>query len=158
MDEKPAAVIGSTHTLRTRVDGTISITIQIDPIHAQTAFALFGLPGTPIALARLTQEAAKADMQVEIVKENEGDWGHVYTDLYVRGWWHNPRVAAAFSTGMGETPDDRIAHIKKCLYAEFDIDSLKELEPQYFVASCDAMGIRDTIPVSIIEAAAGRSV
>lgn len=156
--DQPAVVSGSTHTLRTRVDGSLSITIEIEPAHAQAAFALFGAPGTPVALARLTQEAAQADMQAETVKQAEEDWGHVYEDLFRLGWFNNPRVAAAFNVSMTKAPQARITHIKQLIYDEFDITSLKELEPQYFVASCDQMGIRDTIPASILEAAAGRAI
>jgi len=53
-----AAVIGASATVRTLVDGSLKISIDIEPRHAQAAFALFGAPGTPVALARITNEAA----------------------------------------------------------------------------------------------------
>lgn len=37
----------------TMADGTLRITLDIEPMNAQAAFALFGSPGTPIALAAL---------------------------------------------------------------------------------------------------------
>jgi hypothetical protein len=39
--------------VRTMVDGTLRLTVDIEPRHAQAAFALFGAPGVPMALAAL---------------------------------------------------------------------------------------------------------
>lgn len=52
------AVMGATGTVKTMADGTFRIVIDIDPRYAQEAFKLFGAPGTPVALARLTNAAA----------------------------------------------------------------------------------------------------
>ena len=40
-------------------DGTLRLTVDIEPRHSQAAFALFGAPGTPMALAAL--KSAKAE-------------------------------------------------------------------------------------------------
>ena len=53
-----SAVMGSTGTIKTLADGTFRVQIDIEPRFAQLAFSLFGSPGTPIALARITNEAA----------------------------------------------------------------------------------------------------
>ena len=45
-------------------DGTLRLTVDIEPRHAQDAFKLFGSPGVPMALAALkvaTHEPEKAD-------------------------------------------------------------------------------------------------
>jgi hypothetical protein len=34
-------------------DGTLRLTVDIEPRHSQAAFALFGAPGTPMALAAI---------------------------------------------------------------------------------------------------------
>jgi hypothetical protein len=39
--------------VRTLVDGTLRITVDVEPRHAKDAFALFGAPGVPMALAAL---------------------------------------------------------------------------------------------------------
>lgn len=65
----PAAAIGSTRTVRTLVDGSMVIQIEIDPRHARDAFNLFGAPGTPVALARITAEAATAEARKEFEPE-----------------------------------------------------------------------------------------
>ena len=48
-----SAIEASTYTVRTLVDGTLSMTVHIEPRHAQAAFALLGAPGTSLALAAL---------------------------------------------------------------------------------------------------------
>jgi len=40
-------------------DGTLRLSLDIEPRHSQAAFALFGAPGTPMALAAL--KSAKAE-------------------------------------------------------------------------------------------------
>jgi hypothetical protein len=40
-------------TYRSRVDGTIVLSVEISPIHAKQALELFGMPGTAMALAAL---------------------------------------------------------------------------------------------------------
>jgi prophage DNA circulation protein len=64
-DERPAAILGTTRTVRTTVDGSMIFQVEIEPRHAQAAFALFGAPGTPIGMARLDMQVAKAQAQRE---------------------------------------------------------------------------------------------
>ena len=69
--DAPGAVMGATTTVKTMADGTLRLAIDIDPRFAQTAFALFGAPGTSVAVAKLDPAAAVAVDQkpVEPVKE-----------------------------------------------------------------------------------------
>jgi hypothetical protein len=60
-----SAVMGASTTVKTMADGSLRLAIDIEPRHAQAAFALFGSPGTPVALARITNEAANAHDQRE---------------------------------------------------------------------------------------------
>lgn len=41
-------------SLKTMADGTLRISFDIEPMHAQDAFRLFAAPGTPAAIAALT--------------------------------------------------------------------------------------------------------
>lgn len=52
------AILATSGAIRSLVDGTLRLTVDIDPKDAQEAFALFGRPGSPVALARITNEAA----------------------------------------------------------------------------------------------------
>ena len=72
IDETPAAAMGCTRTVRTLVDGSMVIQIEIDPRNAQAAFALFGAPGTPVALARITPAAAQAEASKEFQPPAKG--------------------------------------------------------------------------------------
>lgn len=59
-----SAIEASSVGVRTMADGTLRLTVDIEPRHAQDAFKLFGAPGTPMALAALkvaTHEPEKAD-------------------------------------------------------------------------------------------------
>lgn len=51
-------------------DGTLRIVFEFEPRHAQAAFALFGMSGSPCVIARLTPEAATAAQQAETVAAN----------------------------------------------------------------------------------------
>lgn len=60
----------STVKISTMADDTLRLVIDIEPRHAQEAFALFGQRGMPCVIARLTQEAATAAQQAETVAGN----------------------------------------------------------------------------------------
>lgn len=154
-DESPAVVSGSSVKVSTMADDTLRVVIDVEPRYADAAFAMFGRRGTPVALAVLTTEAAVADMRSEVQAE---DYGHHYTALYMRGFFHNPRVAQAFGATMEMLPEDRIERIKRYVYVETGSQSLKEIPPEYFVAVCDALGVADAVPASILEAAAGKAI
>lgn len=61
MDNTNDLVEGSTARITTLVDGTLRITIDIEPVSAPKAFLAFGLPGTPVAIAalRVNEEQAR---------------------------------------------------------------------------------------------------
>lgn len=48
-----SVIEASSVKVATMADGTLRITCDIEPMNAQAAFALFGSPGTPMALAAL---------------------------------------------------------------------------------------------------------
>lgn len=54
------AILASSVSVRTLSDGTLRLSVDIEPADAQAAFALFGKPGSPIGLARITNAAATA--------------------------------------------------------------------------------------------------
>jgi hypothetical protein len=57
-----AMVECSTGTLRTLVDGTVRLTIDVEPLNRDNALKAFSQPGTACVLAVLTQEIAKKEM------------------------------------------------------------------------------------------------
>jgi len=48
------AIPCSSVSMRTMADGTLRLSIDIEPVHAQDAFKLFAAPGTPAAIAALS--------------------------------------------------------------------------------------------------------
>lgn len=55
------AIEASSGTYRSRVDGTIVLSVEIEPRYAQAALALFRMPGTPMALAALKAPKPEAE-------------------------------------------------------------------------------------------------
>lgn len=63
------AIEAVSRTVKTMSDGTLRLTVDISPIHAQDAFKLFGSPDVPMALARLNLEASKQRAQAETIED-----------------------------------------------------------------------------------------
>lgn len=59
----PAAVVSSYARLKTLADGTLQLTLNVEPNDAATAFAMCDRPGASIVLTRITNEAAQAAQQ-----------------------------------------------------------------------------------------------
>lgn len=57
------AIAATTGTIRSRVDGTLVLALEIDPSQAQEAFRLFGTPGTQVAIAALKDGSFLAQSQ-----------------------------------------------------------------------------------------------
>lgn len=150
--DAPAVVAGSTTTVKTMADGTLRVSVDVEPRHAQAAFAMFGAPGTPVALARLTAAAAVTEMR-QAQQEVGNDYGHHYAVLYKRGWFHNPKVIAGFRIDPALPPDERIEAIKLKIYHETPHESLTAISPKLFMNVCGLFGLRDTVPREIQEAA-----
>lgn len=71
------AISATSRTCKTMADGTLRLTVDIEPNSAQAAFQLFGMPDVPIALARLTQPAAKESAQAETIAEAKPKGGEL---------------------------------------------------------------------------------
>lgn len=56
-----SVVEASSGTYRSRVDGTLVLQVEIEPRHARAALELFGMPGTPMALAALKINGADSE-------------------------------------------------------------------------------------------------
>lgn len=66
------AISAVTRTLKTMADGSLRVTVEIQPQDAKNAFDMLGSPDTPIAIARLTQEASKQQAQDETIEKAKG--------------------------------------------------------------------------------------
>lgn len=63
------AIEAVSRSVKTLADGTLRLSVDIEPKHAQDAFKLFGSPDVPMALARLTVEASKQRAQAEAIED-----------------------------------------------------------------------------------------
>lgn len=58
-----SAILATSNGYRDMADGTLRLTIDVEPRDAAAALSLFGKRGSPVALARITDEAAVAHDQ-----------------------------------------------------------------------------------------------
>lgn len=68
MSDEGTIIQGTTAGVKTMADDTLRITFDVEPRFAQLAFAMFGTRGTPVAIARITPEAAIRQAQRETIK------------------------------------------------------------------------------------------
>jgi hypothetical protein len=54
--DAPALIEATSVSLKTLADGTLRITVEVEPYNALDAFTLFRQPGTVMALAAIQQE------------------------------------------------------------------------------------------------------
>jgi hypothetical protein len=75
----------------TMADDTLRLTIDIPPMYANQAFEMFGKRGVPIAIVRLTQEAATQSAQQETIEADKPKGGFLSQWLALRckeqGFW-----------------------------------------------------------------------
>jgi hypothetical protein len=142
-DEQPAIIMASTVSTKTMADDTLRLTIDIDPRYANEAFALYGRRGTPVALARITQEAALAQTRQETI-DSDGHGRH-YNALHRMGWFFNPRVAAVFDV-LHLPTTARTEPIKAVIYGDFGVSSMAAIPPEVFRDYCAEKRIEDTLP------------
>ena len=66
------AISAVSRQVRTMADGTLRLTVDIEPASANVAFQLFGAPDVPMALARLTQQSSQVALQQETIERDKG--------------------------------------------------------------------------------------
>jgi hypothetical protein len=54
--DAPALIEATSVAMKTLADGTLRITVEVEPYNALAAFTLFRQPGTVMALAAIQQE------------------------------------------------------------------------------------------------------
>lgn len=114
--------------VKTMVDGTLRLTVDISPLNAQAAFALFGMPDAPVVLARLTQEAALQNAQTETILEAEIKGGFLSQWLAVRCQEPNFWRFIEYCRGIKSGCINSIQSCDKELKNYLDIESKKEID------------------------------
>ncbi len=123
-------------SMRTMADGTLRLSIDIEPMHAQDAFKLFAAPGTPAAIAALsTGYLSKKDENLDTSAErvqktpkidNEKPKGGALAKL--AGMWCNDPNFWAWLEPDPNNACQSANGAAACLYAICGIDSRAELD------------------------------
>jgi hypothetical protein len=108
----PAASVG----VKTMADGTLRITFDIEPSEAGAAFALFGKPGTPAALAALQVGYAAATEVTTEVKPKGGPLSQAAAMLDHNEAFYKYALARDFTS------------VKELILNRCIVDSRKELD------------------------------
>lgn len=122
-----SAIPCSSVSMRTMADGTLRLSIDIEPANAQDAFRLFAAPGTPAAIAALqVGYAAAGEPSVKDSLTPETPKGGALAKL--AGMWCADKTFQAWL----ETDPDNAAPNESgatlCLYALCEIESRRELD------------------------------
>ncbi|WP_020409838.1 hypothetical protein [Hahella ganghwensis] len=117
-------------SVKTMADGTLRISVDVEPGDAQDAFKLFGVPGAAGAMVRLTDAAAQSQMQQRMI-DSAKPFGQQAKILYQSSFFRAPEVWAAAGsdekflqwlrlqkcayTGRDGTEDDPVeaAHVRR---------------------------------------------
>jgi endogenous inhibitor of DNA gyrase (YacG/DUF329 family) len=121
-----SAIEASTVRIATMADSTLRLTLDIEPRFAQSAFALFGMAGTPVALAALQV----ATSEPEAPKGGElAKWCAIRCQEPDFQQWLNDefRIAARHHAGQHISLDESAAQIIRTVLgiksrAEIDTD------------------------------------
>lgn len=93
--EDPAAFLGATSSAKTMADGSLRVTIDLNPADAIGAFTAFGSPGSPVAVARIKTEVALEKGRPKKVK---GPYGEYAQSLVRSQFFRTPAVWQGIGT------------------------------------------------------------
>jgi len=97
MSNQTVAIAFTTHTLKTLVDSTVRLTIDIEPKDAIDVMRLFGRKGTVGAMALMPKDVARRQQQNDFIKES-APYGQQAKRLHESGFFRNPEVWRAVGT------------------------------------------------------------
>lgn len=129
---------GASVSVKTMADGTLRLTIDIEPRNSQAAFILFGAPGRAVALAAL-KDGAGAAQQPAPPKPRE----HL-GDLCYRAvqWCKEPQFWAFLNISFTGDHVDSEAGAAELLKFVCNVDSRKELDTDADAARLFSQHIR----------------
>ena len=130
------AIPATSYTSRVLVDGTLAITVHVDPPHRLAAQTLFSAPGTPLALAGLKAPDPEPELKGGELAKLAGQWCRDprflewVRPIYDRtmggdgkGWGDVTPESFSLAPGKGQHDYCRHAMLVLC-----NIDSRRELD------------------------------
>lgn len=150
-----SAIAAVSRNIKTMADGTLRLTIDIEPSSAQDAFKLFGMPDVPMAIARLTQESAQVAAQEETIEADKPRNEH-FTGLckLAIDWCADSEFANWLKfEGYGDGSKE---YAKAYIYEICNIESRKELNTNKAAAAIFDAEIRGPYMQYIFEQGRGQ--
>ncbi len=79
-------------TKKSYVDGTIEVKVLVEPEHERTLIDLCNAPGAPLAIARLTEQAARDDLRGRMRSDAPSTYGEAARQLHAAGFFRAEQV------------------------------------------------------------------
>lgn len=133
-DNEIAVVPAVARTLKTLVDGTVRINLDVEPIYRDTAMFLFGEPGVTVAVARLTPEAAHQTLQ----EQNMALYSNEAKALRLSSFFRSPEIWRAIGTDA-----EFLAWLRqqKCAYCHAEPNEHKPTEAAHVRRVAEGAGV-----------------
>jgi hypothetical protein len=131
-----SAIEAVSRNVKTMSDGTLRLTVDISPVHAQDAFSMFGMPDVPLALARLNIQASQERAQEETIAADKPKGGALSQWLALRcnepAFWEFAEHLPYASTGINtyEICDREIKQFLE-IDSKTELDNDKEAEARF---------------------------
>ena len=93
-----SVIAATTRQVKTMADGTLRISLDVEPGDAADAFALFGSPGVAAAIARLTDDASRGRLAQRAIDQDTGRYGAQARILFQSSFFRSPVVWRAVGT------------------------------------------------------------
>ncbi len=113
MSNQACAIVFTTHTLKTLVDSTVRLTIDVEPTHAIDVMRMFGKKGTPGAMTLLNPAVAKQQQRDEFIADS-APYGKEANALHRTGFFRNLEVWRAVGTDEAFRAWLRTQPCRKC--------------------------------------------
>ena len=126
-----SAISAAAMTVRTMADGSLRITVEVEPQDAQQAFALFGKPGAPMALAALAVGHAAVQEPEKPKGGERAKWCALRCQEPEFQQWLKAAFPLAWSHGIGDTDVHRAASVIRAVCL---IESRVELDNDKYAA------------------------
>ena len=135
-----SAISGTRRTMRELADGTIRLSVDIDPRFKAEFNRLFPDIDMPIAMAPLHADFEQKESAKPVnTDDSHGANGHYISALYKSGFWNAPKVLAVLRCNSDE------AHQR--LREQLGVTSLTEVSPKTILQWAMQNGVDHCLPL-----------
>ena len=122
------AIPASTVRVSTMADGTLRLTMDVEPAHAQAAFRLFGAPGQPCAIAALKTAGQQQAAEQRAIGGEAARWLGIRCGEAAFRQWLAMTWPREYAEAVGRTENERAASVVRavcCVESQAEIDNDK---------------------------------